>query len=77
MEITTPDEVVFAYILEHRLMIVTCNRNHFLALANNQVGHPGLIVLIRRKTRQIEWARLRQLLSLAGEAGIIGNINFA
>lgn len=77
MPITTPDEEVFAYIGQHRLIVITCNRNHFLALAGETTTHPGLIILIRRRTRQIECARLHTLLGRAGEAGIVGNINFA
>ena len=52
-------------------------RLHPAALAADRGGHPGLIVLVRRPSRQIECARLRTLLSRAGEAGIEGNINFA
>jgi hypothetical protein len=65
-----------------RLPIISCNRNHFLTLAHGAVAAPtsspfaGLIVLIRRRTRQAECAHLLSLLRRAGENGIIGNINF-
>ena len=77
LEVTAPDEEVFAHVCKHRFNIITCNRNHFLALAGETMGHPGLIILIRRRTRQMECARLRALLLRAGETGISGNINFA
>ena len=77
MPITTPDANVFAYVCQHQLVTVTCNRNHFLVLAGGATTHPGLIILIRRRTRQLECARLPALLVRAGEAGIAGTINFA
>ena len=77
LEVTAPDKEVFDYVCEHRLVVITCNRNHFLALAGGTMDHCGLIILIRRRTRQMECARLRTLLTRAGETGIRGNINFA
>jgi predicted nuclease of predicted toxin-antitoxin system len=76
LPITSPDAEVFAYARQQKLILVTCNRNHFLELA---VGteHPGLIVLIRRRTRQDEASRLLRLIENAGEPGLRGNINFA
>lgn len=73
---TSPDTEVFAYACEQNLFLVTCNRNHFLELANRR-EHPGLIVLIRRRTRQDEASRLLLLIEKAGEDGLRGNINFA
>jgi predicted nuclease of predicted toxin-antitoxin system len=77
LEIEATDEVVFNYARQHQLVMLTCNRNDFLALAEGGAGHAGLIILVRRRTRHIECARLLQLLIAAGEAGIAGNINFA
>jgi hypothetical protein len=57
--------------------MVTCNRNDFLALAAHNSRHSGLIILIRRRSRQIECAKLAVLLRRAGEVGIAGNVNFA
>jgi hypothetical protein len=37
----------------------------------------GLIILIRRRTRQSEGAHLLSLLRRAGESGVSGNINLA
>lgn len=74
---TTSDEHVFAHARKHNLVLITCNRNHFLAMAGNTANHPGLIILIRRRSRQLECAHLHTLLARAGETGISGNINFA
>jgi hypothetical protein len=41
------------------------------------VGHSGIIVVVRRKTRSAERAAIIALLERAGEGGILGNINFA
>jgi predicted nuclease of predicted toxin-antitoxin system len=70
------DAEVFAYAHEHRLLLVTCNRDDFLALAAAR-DNPGLIVLIRRRTRQAECAHLLALIERAGDSGLSGNINFA
>jgi hypothetical protein len=50
--------------------------DHFLPLAGAG-PHPGLVILIRRKTRQAECAHLLRLLRSAGESGLAGNVNFA
>jgi predicted nuclease of predicted toxin-antitoxin system len=70
------DDEVFAYAVEHGLVLATCNRDDFIGLAGTR-RHAGLIVVIRRKTRIMECAKLLRLLSAAGETGIAGNINFA
>ena len=76
LPVTPLDPAVFVHARTHGLVMVTCNRRDFLPLA--QAGsHPGLIILIRRKTRQSECAHLLQLLRKAGEPGIHGNVNFA
>ena len=83
LPITASDEEVFAQAQSLRLPIISCNRDHFLALAQAAVAaqpprpFAGLIVLIRRRTRQSECAHLLSLLRQAGENGIFGNINFA
>lgn len=77
------DAAVFAFAQTHRLIIVTCNRGHFLALAraafDAEPPRPfsGLIILVRRRTRQAECAHLLALLRRAGESGLSGNINIA
>jgi hypothetical protein len=81
LPITTPDDAIFAHACANGRVIISCNRNHFLALAQRAVeqhqSFPGLIILIRRRTRQAECAHLLALLRRAGEAGLTGNINFA
>jgi predicted nuclease of predicted toxin-antitoxin system len=81
LPITTPDETVFAHAQANGRIIVSCNRNHFLAMAQRAVAQRqsfrGLIILIRRRTRQAECAHLLVLLRRAGEAGLTDNINFA
>lgn len=83
LPVTASDGEVFAHAQALRLPIISCNRNHFLALAQAVVAaqpprpFAGLIVLIRRRTRQAECAHLLSLLRLAGENGITGNVNFA
>jgi hypothetical protein len=77
----TPDPKVFAHAQEQAQIIVTCNRGHFLALAKQAIAEArsfaGLIILIRRRTRQAECAHLLSLIRRAGESGLTGNINLA
>jgi hypothetical protein len=81
LPITTPDEQVFAWAQREKRIIITCNRNHYLNLARHAVENSkpfaGLVILIRRRTRQAECAHLLSLLRQAGESGITGNINLA
>ncbi len=74
--VTTPDDDVLRFACEHGEVLVTCNRDDFLAVAG-RTAHVGLIVLIRRRSRAQERAALIRLVDRAGEAGILGNINFA
>lgn len=81
LSITTPDEEVFRYAQRAGLTIISCNRAHFLALAQSaiqtQAEFAGLIILIRRRSRPSECAHLLRLFRQAGESGLSGNINFA
>jgi len=70
------DEDVLRLAVENDCVLVTCNRDDFLRLAD-QTPHAGLVVLIRRRSRAHERAALVRLLDRAGEAGISKNINFA
>ena len=70
------DSVVLQSAHEHGCLLVTCNRNDFIRLAERQPHH-GIVVVIRRRTRAAERAALFRLLERAGEAGLQGNINFA
>ena len=81
LPITAPDDEVFRLAQADGRLIISCNRAHFLALAEQAVqtqqAFSGLIVLIRRRSRQAECAHLLQLLGRAGETGLANNINFA
>ena len=78
---TAPDEEVFQQAQSEGFNIITCNRDHFLALAEQAIqakaAFSGLVVLIRRRSRQSECAHLLKLIRQAGESGLSGNINFA
>lgn len=73
---TAPDRDVLRTATERECVLITCNRDDFLALAQTN-DHAGLIVLIRRRSRAQERAALVRLLDTAGESGLRGNINFA
>ena len=72
----TTDEAVLRFAGENDYVLITCNRDDFLA-ASRVIPHAGLIILIRRSARIRERAALFRLLERAGEEGIRGNINFA
>ena len=76
LAITTPDPAVFDHAQTHQQVMLTCNRRDFLQLASDR-QHAGLIILIRRRSRQAEIGALVRLLRRAGETGILRNINFA
>jgi hypothetical protein len=81
LRVTTPDDEVFRQAQAEGRLIISCNRAHYLALAEQAVAaqqsFAGLIVLIRRRSRQAECAHLLRLLRRAGEPGLGNNINFA
>ncbi len=81
LPVTTPDQLIFDFAQRQQQVIISCNRNHFLKLAREAVEgrkpFAGLIILVRRRTRQSECAHLLSLLRRAGETGITGNINLA
>jgi predicted nuclease of predicted toxin-antitoxin system len=70
------DSAVFDYAVANELILITCNRDDFIPLANART-HQGLIVSIRRRTRIAECANLLRLLDTATESGLTANINFA
>jgi predicted nuclease of predicted toxin-antitoxin system len=72
----TADEDILAHAHKHGWIMITCNRDDYLALAKSK-PHNGIIILIRKKTRVSERAALVHLLDKAGEPGIRNNINFA
>lgn len=75
-----PREAEDALVLEHAAsqerILVTCNRDDFLALASTR-EHSGIIILIRRRTRIAECSAILRLIQRAGAQGLRGNINFA
>lgn len=73
---TATDQEVFHKAQDLAAVLITCNRDDFIALAKVR-NHQGLIILIRRKTRIAECGKLLRLLDSAGESGLRGNINFA
>ncbi len=76
LPVTTTDADVFSHARREHCVLVTCNRDDFVPLAGD-MGHHGLIVLIRRRSRIAECAAFMRLLDQAGETGIRGNVNFA
>jgi predicted nuclease of predicted toxin-antitoxin system len=76
MTVRASDDVIFDYAQQHQQIVITCNRDDFLRIAEGR-EHRGVIILIRRRSRQAECASLLRLLHRAGESGLIGNINFA
>lgn len=77
LPVEASDEDAFAYARAHGLITITCNRADYLALAAKYPGHPGLIIVVRRRTRQLETSHLLTLLNNAGEQGLAHNVNFA
>ena len=76
LPVVAHDNEALAYAAAHGLFVITCNRDDFLKLALQQ-PNPGVNILIRRDTRQIECGHLLTLLDREGESGLAGNINFA
>lgn len=72
----TLDAEVFRYARLNRLLLVTCNRDDFLALAATESTF-GLIILVRRRSRMAECSELLRLIARAGETGLRDNINYA
>jgi len=76
LPVTTPDDEVLRLVGERDCILITCNRDDFLATAT-RIAHHGVIILIRRKSRALERAALVRLLDSAEESGLKHNINFA
>lgn len=72
----TEDLAAFRYAVSQNMVMITCNRDDFLLLAETE-PHVGVIILVRRRTRVAECAALLRLIERAGESGIANNINFA
>jgi predicted nuclease of predicted toxin-antitoxin system len=52
---------VLGYARDHDSYLITCNRDDFLSLATNH-ANPGVIILVRRRSRHAECGRLLALL---------------
>jgi uncharacterized protein (DUF433 family) len=76
LPVTASDLEALRYAARHGLIVVTCNRDDSLALVKDHLN-PGLIVLIRRRSRHAEYAALLAFCAKPGESGVIGNVNFA
>jgi predicted nuclease of predicted toxin-antitoxin system len=76
LPVRADDATVLRYAAERGYVVITCNREDFVAEAQ-KITHAGIILVFRRKTRTAERAALIRLLDRAGETGIAGNINFA
>ena len=68
LSVRASDAEVFNYARERDLMLITCNRDYFLSLAAKQ-SNPGLIILVRRGSRQVECGHLLALLSALANLG--------
>ena len=78
LPVTKPDPAVLVHAHAHGAIFVTCNRDDFLAL-RPEGEHPGIVILIRRRTRQAEIAGMQALLAGAGAdgQGLVNNLTFA
>lgn len=76
LPITTADPDVMSWAHSHGAILVICNRDDFLEL-RPEGKHPGIVILIRRRSRQAEIAGMQRLLASAGVEGLINNVNFA
>jgi predicted nuclease of predicted toxin-antitoxin system len=76
LPVDASDVEVLNYANGNGLLLISCNRDDFLALIANR-PNPGVIILIRRRSRQAECGHLLTLLSRASESGLRGNVNFA
>jgi predicted nuclease of predicted toxin-antitoxin system len=70
------DADVLAYAYQQNALMVTCNRDDFIRLAEQQ-SHHGIVIVVRRHSRMAERMAFFRLLERAGESGLRDNINFA
>ena len=69
LAVRASDVEVLNYAREHGLMLITCDRDDFLSLAAKQ-SSPGIIILVRRRSRHVECGHLLALLKRDGESGL-------
>ena len=51
--VTTSDAEVLRTATERNCVLITCNRDDFLALARNS-PHAGIVILVRRRSRALD-----------------------
>lgn len=78
---STPDDILWPLAIRERRIVLTYNRDDFLALASASIAaeeaFAGLIVLKQWQEPWLEIRKLKALLDRAGEQGLANNINFA
>lgn len=70
------DDRVLNLAVERGEVLITCNRDDSLELVKCE-ENPGIIILIRRRSRSLENGKLLALIGDAGKSGIENNIDFA
>ena len=68
LPVQASDSEVFDYVSKNEILLITCNRDDFLGLASGQ-SNPGIIILVRRRSRHAECANLLALIDPSGESG--------
>ncbi len=76
LPVDAKDVQVLDLAARRSLVLVTCNRDDFLKMAN-KLPQAGIIIIVRRRTRAAECAALLRLLRAASDSGILGSVNFA
>lgn len=76
LPVDAADRDVLRRAIDDDRILITCNRDDFLNLVHGG-AHPGLLILIRRRSRIEECAALLRLIKKAGAHGLNGNVNFA
>lgn len=76
LDATAADALILDHAIATGAILLTCNRDDFLALAARR-EHAGIVILMRRGNRPAERNAVLRLIDSAGEAGLRGNINFA
>lgn len=74
--VRTDDVDIWHHAIRNNCIVITCNRQDFLALAGTS-PETGVIILNRRRTREAECRHVLDLIKGAGESGLMNNINFA
>ena len=65
LPVQASDFEAFGYARDHDLFLITCNRDDFLPLAAEH-SNPGMIVLVRRRSRHAECGHLLAFTNTCG-----------